>query len=329
VTNNPPRAFRRRALLGGLLALPAIRAARAGRPIDLIVGAAPGTSPDRGARAFAPFLERHLPGTRVRVVNLPGEAGVLAYRALAAADVAPGAGLTLGWVATPSLSARMVDRPDTAALMQAIRLVGAVQKESIAFVSAVQSALSSAQDLVARAAENAPIPLGTPPEGSPPHLAALRLQALVQRPLNIVAFPSAVAARQAALSQNVAAACLGLSDAIDGLRAGTLTGLGLAARTRSDALPDLPTLRASGLALTASILRGLAVPAAMDAGREAALQAALRAVVADPEFTDQATSSGVGGMLLDGTAWTAQAASERRDLAALWLHSPWTTSGVG
>jgi tripartite-type tricarboxylate transporter receptor subunit TctC len=157
----------------------------------------------------------------------------------------------------------------------------------------------------------------------------LRLQALVQRPLNIVAFPSAVAARQAALSQNVAAACLALSDAIEGLRAGTLTGLGLAARSRSETLPDLPTLRDSGLALSASILRGLAVPAGLSADAEAPLHAALSAVVDDPEFVDQASSAGFAAVLVDGAAWASQSATEQRDLARLWLASPWTTSGVG
>ncbi len=324
----------RRSLLGALLASAAIRPGRAGRSfggprIDLIVGAAAGTSPDRGARAFAPFLERHLPGSRVRLVNLPGEAGVVAYRALASAAASDAASLTIGWVATPSLSARLVDRPDTAGLLQSLRLVGAVQKETIAFVSAAQGAVASVQDLVAGTAGDAPVLLGTPPAGSPSHLAALRLRALVQRPLDIVAFPSAVAARQAALSQNVAAACLGLSDAIDGIRAGTLAGLGLAARRRNESLPDLPTLRDSGLALSASILRGLAVPAGLSPEMEAPLHVALAAVIADPEFTDHALAAGFAAVLLEGPAWTAQSAAERRDLARLWQASPWTTSSSG
>lgn len=327
-------ALGRRVLVGGLLALPTLRPGHArrnaaGQRIDLIVGAAAGTSPDRGARAFAPFLERHLPGSRVRLVNLPGEAGVIAYRALASAAAPDAASLTIGWVTTPSLSARMVDRPDTASLLQSLRLVGAVQKETIAFVSATAGVIASIQDLAAGTAMDAPVLLGTPPAGSPPYLAALRLRALMARPLDIVAFPSAVAARQAALSQNVAAACLGLSDAIEGLRSGTLVGLALTARRRNETLPDLPTLRDSGLALSASILRGLAVPTGLPAEMEAPLRAALAAVIADPEFTDQAFAAGFTAILLEGPAWTAQSSTERRDLARLWQASPWTTTASG
>ena len=200
----------RRTLLAAVgLAMPAV--ARAGRPLNLIVPGAAGSSADQGARAFAPFLERHLPHSAVWIVNQPGDAGIAAFRAIADAD--PG-GNTLGWIATPSLCARTVDRAGAEGLLDRLRLVGAVVKEPIAFVSSADSPLTSAHDIVARAGENAEaVPLGTPPAGSPPHLAALRLQALSGTTLNIVAFPSAAAARQAALAGNVAAAVLGLGDA--------------------------------------------------------------------------------------------------------------------
>ena len=109
-------------------------------------------------------------------------------------------GATLGWVATPTLPARMVDR-GADDLLRRITLLGAVQKEPIAIVSPAATPLGSVQDIVARAADDAEaVPLGTPPPGSPPHLAALRLQALAGTRLNIVAFPSAAAARQAAVA---------------------------------------------------------------------------------------------------------------------------------
>ena len=76
-----------------------------------------------------------------------------------------------------------------------------------------------------------------------PHCGSRRWPA---RRLNIVAFPSAAAARQAAVSGNVAAAALGLSSAIGDLRDGRLVGLGIAAASRADAFPDMPPLRDFG-----------------------------------------------------------------------------------
>jgi tripartite-type tricarboxylate transporter receptor subunit TctC len=324
----------RRGLLGASLATPFVRVARAApiaeaapARIALLVGAAAGSGPDQTARAFAPFLERHIPGAEVVVENRPGEGGLVAYRALAAA---PADGTVLGWIATPSLPARTVDRPGADTVMQRLQLIAAVQKEPIAFVSSSESPLTSAQDIVTRSSENAEaMPLGTPPAGSPPHLAALRLQAISGTPLNIVAFPSPSAARQAALDGTVAAACLGLGDAINCLRGGRLSGLGLAARNRSDAFPDMPALRESGLIMSAFVRRGLAAPALLSAADGARLSTVLAAVATDPEFIAQGDASGFLATWLDGSAWTEQSATERTELVHLWKAGPWLTSSVG
>jgi tripartite-type tricarboxylate transporter receptor subunit TctC len=215
-------------------------------------------------------------------------------------------------------------------LMQRITLVGAVAKEPIAVVSPAATPLSSVQDIVARAAEDAEaVPLGTPPPGSPPHLAALRLQVLAGTRLNIVAFPSAAAARQAAVAGNVAAAALGLSSAIEELREGKLVGLGIAAANRSDVFPDLPPLRDSGLDLSAMIRRGLAAPAGLSDAVMRRLRRALQLVVEDPEFRAHANTSGFVPIWRDGATWTSDAEKERAELAKLWATEPWLQDGAG
>ena len=322
-----PLLLSRRGLLAAALALPAIRTRAATSQTTLLVGAAAGSSADQGARAFAPFLERHLPGTTVAVVNHPGEGSLLAFEAIAAAA---GDGAVLGWVATPVLPARTIDRAGAAGLIGKLRLIASVQKEPIAFVSDASNSLTSAQELITRSSENAAaVPLGTPPAGSPPHLAALRLQALSGTKLNLVAFPSAAAARQAALAGTVSAAALGLGDAISCLRSARLTGLGLAAGDRSEAFPDMPVLGEFGLMLSAPIHRGLAGPAALSDADAARLSMALEAVVADPEFAAQGEDSGFHASLLPGVSWTEQALAERAELAGLWQAEPWLGSGVG
>lgn len=312
---------RRGVLIGGAL-LAAPRIARAERMVTLMVGARQGTAADREARAFVPFLARHLSGA-IEIRNLPGDAGMRSLRAVtdAARD-----GSVLGWTSTPSLAARMVDR-DADEVVARLALLGAVQKEPIVFVSAPGAQLGSAQDLIARSAEDADaVPLGTPPTGSPPHLAGLRLQAVAGSRLNIVAFPSAEAARQAALAGNVAAAALGLATAIGDLREERLVGLGVAAKNRAEALPDLPTLRDSGLELSAFMRRGLVGPVGLN-GAEA--EAALRAVAADDEFRDAAVERGFVATWIDGALWASIAEVERGELAKLWATEPWLQAEDG
>ena len=151
----------------------------------------------------------------------------------------------------------------------------------------------------------------------------LRLQAMTQTRLNIVAFPSAAAARQAVLAGNVSAAALGLADAIVALRADKLVGLGIAARKRSGILPDLPVLSEAGVPLSAWIRRGVAVPVGMRAEIAAPLIAALHAIATDAAFIEQSEAAGVLAYWSDGGAWTAQMERERTELATLWANDPW------
>lgn len=292
----------------------------------LLVGAAPGTAIDRTARAFAPFLERHLPRTRLAVLNVPGNAGLAAYRTLGMAE--PNGG-TVGFVSTPSLPARVVDRGG-AGLMEQIALLGGIQKEPIVIVSPAASPLTSARDIFQRAGADADaVAFGTPAQGSPAHLAALRLQAVAEKKLNIVAFPSAAAARQAVIAGHVAAAALALGEALDPLQDRKLIGLGIAARDRLEAVPDMPPLRDLGLPLSAFIRRGLAVPAGTPEDITARLVAAMHAVLTDPEFTAQANENGARPFWTDGGAWAAQAQAELEELSGLWRSAPWMPTAAG
>jgi tripartite-type tricarboxylate transporter receptor subunit TctC len=318
----------RRCLLIGAAALAAIspRRARAGETISLLVGAPAGSGADQGARAFAPFLERHLPRTAVEIHNLPDDFGLAAYRALAQADPS---GRVIGWVATPALPARMVDHRG-GALMQRIALLGAVQREPVAIVSLAATPIGGGHDAIRHAsAAGEAAPLGTPPAGSPPHLAALRMQELADTPLNIVAFPSAAAVRQAVLAGNVAAAMLGLSDAIAMLRDGRLVGIGLNGGERAVTFPAMPALRDSGLPLAAAIRRGLAAPAGFVPETTERLRAALRDIIADPEFRAQADAGGFEAGLIDGPTWSAEAEADRASLSLLWRKAPWLPSPTG
>jgi tripartite-type tricarboxylate transporter receptor subunit TctC len=254
-------------------------------PVVLLVGGAPGSTTDREARSFAPFLARHLPSSAIDIRDLPAAAGLGALQALAASGPFGG---VLGWISTPTLPARIVDH-GAAGLLPRLTLLGAVQQEPIVFVAPSSSSLSSVRDLVRQATNGAS--LATPRTGSPPHLAALRLQAVTGERLNLLEFPSAAAARQAAVAGTVAAAVLGLSNAVDDLRAERLAGLGVATEQRIATFPDMPSLSESGIDLLASIRRGLGAHAALPDETATRLVAALQAVAADGSSPSQVEAS--------------------------------------
>ena len=327
--------LRRRGLLasvaaaGALTVPPAARAVQSVRPkrhLTILLSVREGSLPDKGARDFFRLLAPRLPGTDITLTSLPGDAG---RTMLSALGDAPPNGMTAGWVTTPTLLARMIDHNEPS-LGQRLHLLGQIEREPIAFVSPSKDPANSIQDIIQRASDDADaVPLGTPPAGSAPHLAALRLQVLAQTQLNIVTFPSATAALQAVLDGNVSAASLGLSEAIGSLRDGSLSAIGIAARRRFGLLPDTPVLDEGGIPLSAFIRRGVAVPAGTPADAVAALTEALKQTAEDDAFREQAEANGYYAAWADGADWLAQMQAEQAALTALWSTNPWLSSSGG
>ena len=333
---DPLADMHRRAFLAGLsvsaaLALVpatagAVQTPKPKRHVTMLLGFPEGSGPDNVARAFVGFLAPHLPGIDIGLRNLPGDAGRTMLAALG--DATPN-GATIGWVVTPTLPARIIDRGDPS-LSQRIQMIGVVEREPVAFVSPSADPANSIQDIIQRAGDDADaVPLGTPPAGSPPHLAALRLQVLAQTQLNIVTFPSPAAARQAVLAGNVSAAALGLSEAIGGIREGTLTAIGIAARRRFGLLPDAPILDEGGIPLSAFIRRGIAVPVGTPPDLIGVLVDAMRTVVQDEAFRDQAEENGYYASWVEGPDWLKQMQTEQAELTKLWETNPWLSSSGG
>jgi tripartite-type tricarboxylate transporter receptor subunit TctC len=275
---------------------------------------------------FVEYLAPRLPDIDITLTNLGGDAGRTMLAALG--DAAPN-GTTIGWVTTPTLPARMIDRREPS-LGERIRLLGQIEREPIAFVSPSSDPANSIQDIIQRAGDDAgAVPLGTPAAGSPPHLAALRLQVLAQTQLNIVTFPSAAAARQAVRAGNVSAAALGLSEVIGDLRDGSLSAIGIAGRRRFGLLPDTPVLDEGGIPLSAFIRRGIAVPAATPAEAVTPLVDVMRLAAEDGAFAEQAEANGYYAAWAEGTDWLAQMQTEQAALANLWESNPWLSSSSG
>ncbi|WP_270939306.1 type 2 periplasmic-binding domain-containing protein, partial [Falsiroseomonas oryzae] len=157
----------------------------------------------------------------------------------------------------------------------------------------------------------------------------MRLADRLGRPL--LAFPSAAAARQAAAAGHVAAAALTLPDAIALLRENRLVAIGVAASRRSPLLPDLPTLRESGLELLGATRRGFALsPDAPAAWRDWLLEG-LESLAADPDFTSHCGETGQVPRFLAPAAWGSLLARQEEALRRRWREEPWLPrrSGAG
>ncbi len=300
------------------LALPAIMAAglaRAAQPATLLVGAPAGSGPDLWARAAAPFLERHWARAQITVVNRPGHGGISAVRALASA--APD-GLTIAAVGTPTLLARAVEQGQTA-LLERLQFVASVSEEPLLLVVPAGGPSQSIEAL--RALPPSAL-LGTPQAGNAAQLAGATLAARLG--LTPFAFANAVSVRQAVQAGHVQAAMLAAPEAMVLLREGRITALAVASAERTPLLPEVATLREQGVAFSALSCRGFALPGATPANKIGPLAAALRAMVANPEFIAQANDFGFRPVFQGPEPWMAHVRATTAELAARWTADPWT-----
>lgn len=296
------------ALPGLTLARPAL--AEPPIPLRLTLGAPRGSTPDRWARGFAPFLERHWPRSSVTLTNLPGEGGFAAARALAEA---PADGKTIGLIAVPALLARAVERSATE-LLDRLDFAACVTEEPVVLVA------PPGTDLAQLRARQGKL-LGCPPPGSAGQLMADDLaQPLRLTPLS---FPSAATARQAVLAGNLAAALLLLPDVISALREDRLAAVAIGSAERLSLFPDVPRFEELGLPRPVASWRGCAMPRGAPAGMRERLERSLQAVVADPEFLAQGNEVGFRPRFIAGTEWSPALTGLRQGLVARWQRAPW------
>lgn len=299
------------AVSAGVLARPALAQGRLN--LTLVIGAAAGSAADRWGRGFAPFLERHWPRSSVAVANIAGEAGLVAARAIG--DAQPD-GKAIAAITTPFLVARAIETGNRR-VIERLDIMGAVADELILLVTApgIAPDLASIHGIGARGR------LGCPPPGSAAQLAAQSISALM--PLELIAFPSASAARQAVIAGNLTAALLPLPDALTALREGKFQGVAVSGRTRSPHVPDLPCFAELAIPEVAVTQRGFAMPRGVPALMRDGLSEALEAVLADPEFTAQNSAMGRTPRLIRAAAWSEEIRALTDALQRRWDAEPW------
>lgn len=307
----------------GLLAAPALAqpAWPAGRPIEVIIGFAPGGGTDVMVRALAQFLSVELPGANFVVVNRPGAGGETAYVALQAARPD---GFTLGTINTPgyvSLGVQRRVRYDTAQ----IRLLARLVDDPSAFVVHRDSPYRSLRDLV-EAAKRRPgtISVASSGVGTDDHLGLTLFEAASGTEFIHAPFAGAGPVRNAVLARQIDVAGLNLGEiGMLGQENPALRALAAMGERRWELMPEVPTFREEGFDVVMTSERGLAAPRAIPAEIARRLEEAMARVVAKPEWIEKARQLELPMAFLPGAQWEAQLPAQLARYRAIWERTPW------
>ncbi|MEY4974887.1 MAG: hypothetical protein RIQ97_82 [Pseudomonadota bacterium] len=247
------------------------------RPIRIVVPFTPGSPPDIITRAIAPKMSDGL-GQPVIVENKPGATTTIGSEFVARA---PADGYTLLMTATGAPSvfpAIMKLRYDA---IKDLPPLGMIVTSQQVFFSGGPKRVNNLKELVERARQNpGKTNLGSIGIGTTNHLALELLKKATGISATYVPYPSAQTGLQAVMSGDVDLFCADVGVILGFMGSDKITPIAVAGNSRSEFLPNTPTLAESGISGLVSANRfALFVPAGVPAPVHARLSAALAAAV--------------------------------------------------
>ena len=311
----------RRAGIAGFLATlaaPALAQAwRPERPVELVVGFAPGGGTDIVARLFARHLEARL-GQPITVVNRPGASSEVGMTHVARSRPD---GHVLGLTNMPSFVTIPVERRAQYGL-DSFAFIGNIMTDATGLVVKADSPIRDVADLIARAkADPEGITISTSGIGTDDHLLLAMMSQQTGARFTLVHYTGAPLQRTALMGRQVHVNTVSVGEVMpqpDGVRF-----IGHAGRERSRFAPETPTLKSMGLDITMYSERGLVVPRATPAAIVDRLRQAVAETAADAATRATFEAQFIEPSYEPGPAWEVRLRSTQNQYAELWRRAPW------
>ncbi|OLE33272.1 MAG: MFS transporter [Alphaproteobacteria bacterium 13_1_20CM_3_64_12] len=289
-------------LAAGAAALPALpRLAKAqaypSRPIRLIIGYTPGGSADLTARLMGQWLSERL-GQSFVVENRPGGGTNIATEAVVRA---PPDGYTF-LLAAPAnaINATLYDKLNFNFLRDSEPVAGIIRFPNVVVVNP-SVPVKSIPELIAYAKANpGKLNMASSGNGSTIHMSGELFKMLTGTDMVHVPYRGGAPALTDLIAGQVHVMFDNIPTCAEHVKSGKLRGLAVTSTTRSDVLPDLPTLADFLPGYEASAWYGFAAPKNTPAAIIEKLNKEINAVLADPAAKRRFTE--IGAILLPGSA---------------------------
>jgi tripartite-type tricarboxylate transporter receptor subunit TctC len=293
----------------GLAASPA--AAFPDKPLELTVLFGAGSAADLLARKLADLAGKDL-GQPVAVVNRTGAGGALGYTHVKGQSPD---GHALVW------NSNSVSTAYHAGNMKfdytAFAGIAALTSEPVSLAVRVDAPWKDIRELIAHAkAHPGQVRIGNSGRGSFTHLMAVALENRTGTKLTHVPFGRELAVTTV-LGDRIEASVQLPAEIMTQVTGRQVRVLAVSGERRLASLPDVPTLKESGVDLTMSLWRGIAAPKGTPEAVLARLERAFTQAAQSPEFRDFATRMGAVVELRGAREFDAFLARDDREIAAL------------
>jgi tripartite-type tricarboxylate transporter receptor subunit TctC len=266
------------------------------RPVRWIVGVAPGGAQDIVARLMGQRLSERL-GQQFVVENRPGAGSNIATEAVV--NARPD-GHTLLLVAPPhAINATLYEKLNFNFIRDIAPVAGMVRIPLVLVVNPSIPAKTVPEFIAYAKANPGKINIASAGNGTAPHVAGELFKMMAGIDLVHVPYRGGGPALVALLGGQVEANFAGAPESVEHIRAGKLRALAVTTSTRSQALPNLPTMADFVPGYEASAFYGVGVPKGTPAEIVNKLNREINAGLADPKV--QALLADQGGMVIAGS----------------------------
>ena len=252
------------------------------RTITLVVGASPGGGVDGAARLIARSLSESL-HQPVVIANRPGAYSRNAYDAVVNS---PHDGHTLLVATATAVIDLAIDPKASPNALDDFLPVSTLATTDLVLVVSPSLQVRSVEELIAAAREvPGRLNFSTPGPGTPYHLEGELFKARTGIDLVHVPYKGLVQALTALITGDVQMTFSSLPAALPFVKAGKLRALAVASPARSSLLPDVPTMKESGVdGVDTAVWYGILAPAGTPKEAVDTLAKAVRSASASPEY---------------------------------------------
>jgi tripartite-type tricarboxylate transporter receptor subunit TctC len=288
-------------LVAGAAALPVVsRVARAQayptRPVRVIVGFTAGSASDIVARLMGQWLSERL-GRQFLVENRPGAGTNIGTEAVVRA---PADGYTLLLVnSSNAINATLYDKLSFVFLRDIVPVAGILRAPLFLVVHPSFPAKTVPEFIAFAKANTGKVTMASPGNGSSPHVSGELFKMMAGIDMTHVPYRGGGQVMTDLIAGQVQVSFIGLTVAIEHIRSGKLRALAVAAATRSDVLPDIPTVSDFVPGYEASAFWGVGAPRTTPAEIVDKLNKEINTALGDPTF--KARLADVGGSALSGS----------------------------
>ncbi len=276
-------------LAAAILAAPAV-AQTSTRPVVLLVPFAPGGPTDLIARRLATFLQERL-GQTVIVDNRPGAGGNVGADIVARA--APDGQTILFGTSGPLAINRMLYADQRYDPVKDFAPIGPLGRIPNLLTVHPSVPAQNVQELIALGKKE-PMTFGSSGNGASSHLAGALFNSMAGTQFEHIPYRGTGPALNDVLAGHIAMVFTDVLTALPHVQDKRLRALGVTTETRSDVLPDVPTIAEQGLpGYDASVFFGLVVPVAVPEPVKERLRGALEAALTNAQMRGFLESQGM------------------------------------